>query len=159
MRRLNRAVLIIEPGLCLPCTFRLNSVPCIYIWIAQSRICIKIEKKLESKKDHKSIEEVSKIRVEENFEKQEIQEIKCNAKNSGEKHLHCCIVIQMLKSGVPLVESVRTQESQSRVHCVLAPRKKEITSNDQAQHLGIWEKEQIVGSALLLNTPFLSTFK
>ena len=97
--------------------------------------------------------------MEENFEKQEIQEIKCNAKNSGEKHLHCCIVIQMLKSGVPLVESVRTQESQSRVHCVLAPRKKEITSNDQAQHLGIWEKEQIVGSALLLNTPFLSTFK
>ena len=54
----------------------------------------------------------------------------------------CCIVIQMLKSGGPLVESVRTQESQSRVHCVLAPRKKEITSSDQPRRPGIWEKEQ-----------------
>ena len=54
----------------------------------------------------------------------------------------CCIVIQMLKSGGPLVESVRTQESQSRVHCVLAARKKEITSSDQPQRAGIWKKEQ-----------------
>ena len=82
--------------------------------------------------------------MEENYEKQGIQESKCqcNAKNLGEKHLHCCIVIQMLKSGGPLVESVRTQESQSPVNCVLAPRKKEIMSSDKPQRPGIWEKER-----------------
>ena len=50
MRGLNRAVLMIEPWLCLHCAFRLNSVPCIYIWIAQKRIWIKIKKKPESQK-------------------------------------------------------------------------------------------------------------
>ena len=73
----------------------------------------------------------------------------------------------MLKSGVTLVESVRTQESQSLGDCVLAARKKE-SSNDQPQRPGKRYNIELhrrfgisfdVRSALLLNTPFLSTFK
>jgi len=60
------------------------------------------------------------------------------------KHLHCSAVTAALsfRSVVPLVESVRTQESQSPVNCVLAPRKKEIMSSDKPQRPGIWEKER-----------------
>ena len=42
----------------------------------------------------------------------------------------------MLKSVGPLIEPVRTQDSQSLEGCVLAPRKKEITSSDQPQRPG-----------------------
>ena len=74
----------------------------------------------------------------------------------------------MLKSVGPLAEPVRTLDSQSLEGCVLAPRKKEITNSDQPQRPGkrySIEFHRRIGisfderSALLLDTPFLSTFK